>query len=246
MPRFFVDPFAGDRFVLTGEDARHAARSLRMQPGEELTLCDGEGTDLRGVIDSVEPDRVEGTVLCREKSRGEADIRVVLYQGVPKADKMELIVQKSVELGVSEIVPTVMRRCISRPDEAGARKKTVRWQKIAREAAQQSGRGIIPLVHGPETGGRPGCRGGDDPHLLRGRRRESENPAGGNSARPDSLAVHRTRGRAGRGGPGTSAAGRDANRHPGTADPAHRDGTPRRTDGGDAAQRQSGVKREEP
>ena len=101
MPRFFVDPFAGDRFVLTGEDARHAARSLRMQPGEELTLCDGEGTDLRGVIDSVEPDRVEGTVLCREKSRGEADIRVVLYQGVPKADKMELIVQKSVELGVS-------------------------------------------------------------------------------------------------------------------------------------------------
>lgn len=149
MPRFFVDPFAGDRFVLTGEDARHAARSLRMQPGEELTLCDGEGTDLRGVIDSVEPDRVEGTVLCREKSRGEADIRVVLYQGVPKADKMELIVQKSVELGVSEIVPTVMRRCISRPDEAGARKKTVRWQKIAREAAQQSGRGIIPPVHEP-------------------------------------------------------------------------------------------------
>lgn len=146
MPRFFTEEFSGDRFVLTGENARHAAKSLRMQPGEKLTLCDGNGLEAVCVIEEIGSDRVEGAVLHRAPSQSEPNLSVVLYQGVPKSDKMDLIVQKSVELGVTEIVPTVMRRCISRPDEAGAKKKTVRWQKIAREAAQQSGRGRIPTV----------------------------------------------------------------------------------------------------
>ncbi len=150
MPRFFMDPPSSFPVTLSGEDARHITRSLRMAVGEELTLCDGQGTDYHCAIDSAGPDSVTVRLLSSEPSGGEPSLHVTLYQGLPKSDKMELIVQKAVELGVSRIVPTLTSRCISRPDGKAAAKKQERWQKIALEAAKQCGRGRIPEI-GPLT-----------------------------------------------------------------------------------------------
>ncbi|MBW7573121.1 16S rRNA (uracil(1498)-N(3))-methyltransferase [Caproiciproducens faecalis] len=146
MPRFFIDYVPQERAFITGEDARHIARSLRMQPGESLILCDSIGTDYNGEIESVADDQVVVRVLNFCRSVAEPSALVTVYQGLPKADKMDSIVQKSVETGAVKIVPVMTARCVSKPDEKAAAKKIVRWQKIAEEAAKQSGRGIIPQV----------------------------------------------------------------------------------------------------
>lgn len=146
MPRFFTGPLEGPTALLTGEDAAHISRSLRLRPGEEITLCDGRGTDYEGRICST-GETVEVEILSRRPSVAEPGVQITLYQACPKGDKMETIIQKSVELGVSAIVPVLTERCVSRPDRAAMAKKLPRYQKIALEAAKQSGRGIIPAVH---------------------------------------------------------------------------------------------------
>lgn len=148
MPRFFIDtPCAvGQELWLTGEDGAHIAKSLRMKPGEELTLCDGGKTDYLCEISEIQGTQALVKVLSQEDSKGEPSVFVTLYQSLPKADKMDSVVQKSVESGASRIVPMFSTRCISRPDEKAARKKTERWQRIALEAAKQCGRGIVPQV----------------------------------------------------------------------------------------------------
>ena len=146
MPRFFLDYVPDDHAVVSGADGRHIARSLRMQPGEELILCDCIGMDYRGEIERIDGDAVHVRILECCKSASEPTVQVTLYQGLPKADKFDTVVQKAVELGVTRIVPMMTSRCVSRPDEKSARKKQERWQKIAEEAAKQSGRGIIPKV----------------------------------------------------------------------------------------------------
>lgn len=146
MPRFFTGPLEGPDALLTGADAAHISRSLRLRPGEEITLCDGQGTDYQGRIRSV-GETVEVEILSRHPSESEPSVRVTLYQACPKGDKLETIIQKSVELGVYAIVPVLTDRCVSRPDKASMAKKLARYQKIALEAAKQSGRGIIPTVH---------------------------------------------------------------------------------------------------
>jgi 16S rRNA (uracil1498-N3)-methyltransferase len=146
MPRFFINYVPEEQVVIAGEDARHIARSLRMQSGESLILCDSIGTDYNGRIESVADDRIVVRVLNFCKSVAEPGVRVTVYQGLPKADKMDSIVQKSVETGAVGIVPVMTARCVSKPDEKTAAKKIIRWQKIAQEAAKQSGRGIIPQV----------------------------------------------------------------------------------------------------
>lgn len=153
MPRFFVPapPDVGGTAVITGDDARHIAGALRMAPGEPLTLCDGVGQDYLCRIESVARDAVTLRVERSEKSIGEPSLSVTLYMGLPKADKLELVIQKSVELGAVRIVPTVTARSIARIDPRDSEKKTARWQKIAAEAAGQSGRGIIPTVEPPIT-----------------------------------------------------------------------------------------------
>ncbi len=149
MPRFFVPGNIADTVSLIGEDAAHVARSLRMKPGESLTLCDGAGTDYLCVITSVAPDEIQLRVERSEPSRSEPDVAVTLFQGLPKGEKMEWIVQKAVELGAARIVPFLAARSISRPDGAAAQKKAQRWQKIADEAAKQSQRGSLPRVDAP-------------------------------------------------------------------------------------------------
>lgn len=146
MPRFFVETSTLTRGILTGEDARHISRSLRMKVGEGLCLCDGKAVEYRCVITAVLPGEVYFDVREQSKSISEPSVSVTLFQGYPKSDKFETILQKSVELGVSQVVPVIMERCVARPDAQGGRKKRERYQKIALEAAKQSGRGIVPEV----------------------------------------------------------------------------------------------------
>lgn len=143
--------FADDRiesgtYLVTGEDAKHIEKSLRMRVGEELTLVTPEREECRCVITGFNTEGTEVKVLSRKTCDNEADVEVTLYQSLTKGDKMDLIVQKSVELGVHRIVPVITERCVSRPDEKSLKKKTERWQKIALGAAQQSCRGIVPEV----------------------------------------------------------------------------------------------------
>ena len=147
MPRFFMEPPISDPVVITGEDARHIALSLRMKVGDTLTLCDGEGKDYTCVIDSIDASQVIANITETIPSATEPSVFVTLYQGVPKSDKFETVVQKAVELGVGAIVPVMMSRCVSRPDAKSMEKKVQRWQKIAESAAKQCGRGIVPQVH---------------------------------------------------------------------------------------------------
>lgn len=149
MPQFFVETLSGDTVLITGEDARHIARSLRCRVGEELTLCDGAGTVCRCAITGICADRVELAVLERGVSKAEPPVFVTLYQALPKADKLEWIVQKATELGVGAMVPVQTRFCVSRPDERAMEKRLERLHKIALEAAKQSGRGRIPAVLPP-------------------------------------------------------------------------------------------------
>lgn len=145
MPRFFVDEQPeNDILVLRGENAHHAGRVLRLRAGEAVTLCDGKGMDYDCTVEQVEKD----TVVCRVRDQHLAETEpkqhLTLFMALPKGDKMEFIVQKAVELGVSEIVPYLSKNCVSRPDKT--EKKVERWQKIATEAAKQCGRGRLPMV----------------------------------------------------------------------------------------------------
>ena len=136
----------GDTITISGEDARHIARSLRMRVGEALTVCDGEGTDYDGVIEELDGESVTVRVERSHPSKGEPRAQVTVYQGYPKGDKLEFIIEKAVELGACEIVPVMTERSVARPDGAQAAKKAVRWQRHALEAAKQCGRGVVPRV----------------------------------------------------------------------------------------------------
>lgn len=148
MPRFFIDfPCnTGDRIILDGENGRHISRSLRMHPGDSITLCDGKETDYFCKITEILGDTVEVLVQQSSHSISEPTIKVTLIQSLPKADKMDAVIQKAVELGVTRVIPILSTRCVSRPDSSAQKKKVQRWQKIAAEAAKQCGRGIIPTV----------------------------------------------------------------------------------------------------
>lgn len=148
MPRFFINYIPEERAILSGDDARHISRSLRMQPGEGLILCDSIGTDYQCEIEHISEGEVTVRILEFCKTAAEPSVSVTVYQGLPKADKMESIVQKSVETGAVRIVPVMTSRSVSKPDGKAAEKKTERWQRIAVEAAKQSGRGILPQVSG--------------------------------------------------------------------------------------------------
>ncbi len=151
MPKFFIpkDRFEGEYVTIDGENANHIARSLRMRTGERVTLSDGERNEYECELVSFTPDTVTAKILSISESEAEPPYRAALYQCVPKGDKMEYIVQKAVELGVFAIVPVLSRNCVSRPDEKDFAKKIVRWQKIADQAACQSGRGILPQILPP-------------------------------------------------------------------------------------------------
>lgn len=150
MQKLFLDYTPENSIILDGEQARHIAKSLRMKAGDMLTVTDGNGNDYGCLIDEITKDTVVLSVCYKQASNSEPDCKVTIYQGVPKGSKLEDIIQKCTELGVCRIVPTLTKRCVSRPDEKGASRKGERYQKIALEAAQQSGRGIVPQI-APQT-----------------------------------------------------------------------------------------------
>lgn len=153
MPRFFLctDKFTGESVVIDGENAVHISRSLRMKTGDEVTLCDAAGNDYRCVLETFSDAQIVARIIEKKKCTAEPPYKVTLMQCLPKGDKMEYIIQKSVELGVFDILPVSSSRCIVKLDDKSAQKKVARWQKIAHEAAGQCGRGIIPGVLQPTS-----------------------------------------------------------------------------------------------
>ncbi len=145
MPRFFDDTFSPAHPYLTGEAARHIGLSLRMRVGESVTVC-ANATDYQCALARITPETIELRILSQAPCAAEPTVRAVLYQALPKADKLEQIVQKAVELGVSEIVPVLTKRCITRLTAKEFEKKRSRYEKIAQAAAMQSGRGVIPRI----------------------------------------------------------------------------------------------------
>ena len=143
---FFTEEEIGtNKYIITGENVKHI-RVLRMKSGEALTLVTPLGVQHNCTIADVNQNQVEVDVLESHPCENEPDVFVTLYQALPKGDKMDYIVQKCVELGISRIVPVLSARCVSRPDAKSLVKKRERWQKIALQAAMQSRRGIIPQV----------------------------------------------------------------------------------------------------
>ncbi len=150
MYQFFVEPeqIRGNEVVITGADVNHIRNVLRMRPGEEIAVSNGiDGREYRCGIERFTNDEVVCTLRFVKEDGVELPSRIFLFQGLPKADKMELIVQKAVELGVYEVIPVAARRCVVRLDDKKAAAKTGRWQGIAEAAAKQSKRGVIPNIH---------------------------------------------------------------------------------------------------
>jgi len=144
MPRFFAGKPENGLFTLTGGDAHHASRVLRLRTGDTVVICDGECTDYECTVEHSDGKKLICRVHGSRASAGETKQRITLFMALPKGDKMDFIVQKAVELGADRIVPYISRNCVSRPDNIS--KKAERWGKIATEAAGQCGRGRIPVV----------------------------------------------------------------------------------------------------
>lgn len=148
MQHFFVTPsqVGETEIYIEGSDVNHMKNVLRMRHKEELTVSDGNNLTYRCAVERYEEGRAILKILERMQSDTELSSRIYLFQGLPKQDKMELIVQKAVELGVYRIIPVSTGRCVVKLDEKKAAKKTERWQQIAVSAAKQAGRGYIPEV----------------------------------------------------------------------------------------------------
>ena len=144
MPKFFVPKTRlGEEAFLEGEDARHLSRSLRAREGEKIVLSDGEGNDFLYEIAGFTRERVTLRRLEKLESGSEPALRVTLFLAAAKGDKTEVMIQKAVECGAAALCPFVSRNCVSRPEPG---KKSERWNRVAAEAAMQSGRSVVPPV----------------------------------------------------------------------------------------------------
>lgn len=152
MYQFFVEPsqIYDKTVIITGPDVNHIKNVLRMKMGEEIAVSNGvDGKEYRCGVAGIFEDRIECELRFVKEDGVELPTRVHLYQGLPKADKMELIIQKAVELGVYEIIPVETKRCVVKLDDKKAKQKVQRWQAIAEAAAKQSKRAVIPTVASP-------------------------------------------------------------------------------------------------
>ncbi len=151
--RYFCDELNIDtkKLIITGENAYHISTVLRAKCGDTVIFCDGKGFDYTANIVKTEKNAVHVEINSYMQNVSEPTIEVKIYVGYPKQDKLELIVQKAVELGAVSITPFYSKNCVVTPKKDKDDKKTARLQKIAEEAAKQSGRGIIPLVNTPLT-----------------------------------------------------------------------------------------------
>lgn len=147
MPKFFVNSENINDHIITleGENARHIASVLRAKTGDSITVCDGLGRDYECVIEEINKKSVIAKITDIFTNDNEPSIKITLYQGLPKADKMELVIQKCIEIGVDRIVPVKTEHAVVKL-EGKEDKKLQRWNKIAESAAKQCGRGKIPKV----------------------------------------------------------------------------------------------------
>ena len=148
MQRFFVthDQVGEDKIRIQGSDVNHMKNVLRMRPGEEVMVSDGNNRQYRCRVEDYPDGEAVLAILEAGLVDTELPSRIYLFQGLPKQEKMELIVQKAVELGVCQVIPVQTRRCVVKLDAKKAAKKVQRWQQIAESAAKQAGRGYIPAV----------------------------------------------------------------------------------------------------
>lgn len=147
--RYFTSEIAGDTARITGQDAHHLGKVMRAKEGEQVILCDGAGFDYDGVITAIQPEEVTLAVSGKRPCTAEPRAKVTVFAGYPKQDKLELILQKSVELGAECIVPFFSRFCVVTPKKED--QKNQRYARIAAEAAKQCVRGILPRVELPLT-----------------------------------------------------------------------------------------------
>ncbi len=152
MPKFFAEKenITENTILLDGEEAKHILKVLRIQQGESITVCDGAGTDYEAVIEKCDKNSLQARIVSGAPSASESAVRITLYQCLPKASKMEYVIQKCTELGIFEIIPCISERCVVKLNsDADEKKKIERWQSVAKAAAKQSGRGIIPRIGMP-------------------------------------------------------------------------------------------------
>lgn len=152
MHRFFVDKnkINDETVIIDGDDVNHICKVLRLQVGEQIQICNGQGMDYIVVIEQMDKKQVMGSIIEAYQSLGESAVFVTLYQGIPKGSKMDSIIQKCTEMGVSKIVPVITKRTVVKLEtKKDEEKKVERWTKIAEEAAKQSKRGIVPEIAMP-------------------------------------------------------------------------------------------------
>ena len=150
MPKFFVknEQIKENEITINGEDVNHIKKVLRAKIGDELQICNSQnGENFLCDIQSLDNEKINCIIKQNLEISTESNIKVTIFQGLPKADKMEYIIQKSVELGVTDITPVEMKRCVVKFDEKDKVKKQARWQKISEVAAKQCGRDIIPEIN---------------------------------------------------------------------------------------------------
>lgn len=150
MYHFFVEAsqIGEKEIVITGQDVNHIKNVIRLKPGDEISISNGiDGRDYRCGIAEITEEEVRCELRFIKEDGVELPAKVYLFQGLPKGDKMELIIQKMVELGVYEIIPVAMKRCVVKLDDKKAKSKIARWQGIAEAAAKQSKRGLVPQIH---------------------------------------------------------------------------------------------------
>ena len=149
MYQFFIeDENAAEDFVtIEGSDVNHIKNVLRMKPGEKIRVCTRNGQNYFCSISDITESFVRADILEKEAESTELPCRIYLFQGLPKNDKMEWIIQKTVELGVYEVIPVAMKNCVVKLDDKKAKSKVTRWQAIAESAAKQSKRMLIPEIH---------------------------------------------------------------------------------------------------
>lgn len=154
MNQFFVEPsqIQDKKITIVGKDVNHIKNVLRMRKGEEISVSNGiDGKEYRGIIKEFTEKEVICTLAFVKEDGVELPSKVYLYQGLPKSDKMELIIQKAVELGVYSIIPVATKRCVVKLDEKKSQSKIARWQAISESAAKQSRRAIIPKVENVQS-----------------------------------------------------------------------------------------------
>lgn len=154
MPKFFVDSeqVNNGKIRIIGNDVNHIKNVLRMKIGDIFNVCDNNISENYIVkIDRFEDAEIVCNIIDKVENNAESNVKIHIYQGLPKADKMELIIQKSTELGAEKITPVEMKRCVVKLDGKDKTKKVDRWQKIAEVAAKQSGRDCIPEICSVQT-----------------------------------------------------------------------------------------------